>query len=119
MVVHRLLRQTSTWRDNGRNELVTEDCAWITGNSEATRRYPVADRSRRFEASLAPRHFFGMREMRIHIFLDLRLSAAKNETLKFPNTGDKGGQKPVDATPANRLVGHFSQETDISELYLN
>src|SRR5260370_40241543 len=34
MVVHRLLRQTSTWRDNGRNELVTEDCAWITGNSE-------------------------------------------------------------------------------------
>ena len=68
MVVHRLLRQTSTWRDNGRNELVTEDCAWITGNSEATRRYPVADRSRRFEASLAPRHFFGMREMRIHIF---------------------------------------------------
>ena len=32
-VVHRLLRQTSTCRDHGRNELVTEDCAQITGHS--------------------------------------------------------------------------------------
>jgi hypothetical protein len=39
MVVHRLLRQTSTWRDNGRNELVTEDCAWITGKPEAMRSF--------------------------------------------------------------------------------
>jgi hypothetical protein len=29
-VVHRLLRQTSTCRNHGRNELVTEDCASIT-----------------------------------------------------------------------------------------
>jgi hypothetical protein len=33
-VVHRLLRQTSTCRDHGRNELVTEDCAWIPGKPE-------------------------------------------------------------------------------------
>ncbi len=29
-VVHRLLCQTSTCRDHGRNDLVTEDCVWIT-----------------------------------------------------------------------------------------
>jgi len=33
-VVHRLLGQTSTCRDHGRNELVTEDCAWIVGYAE-------------------------------------------------------------------------------------
>jgi len=33
-VVHRLLRQTSTCRDHERNELVTEDCAWIPGQPE-------------------------------------------------------------------------------------
>src|SRR5439155_17385640 len=33
-VVHQLLRQTSTCRDRGRNELVTQDCAWITRKPE-------------------------------------------------------------------------------------